>query len=304
MPNTADTKLELAADVLGGARKKRHGPGYNAWIKFKRNKSAVVGVIMISIILLVCISAPLYLDYNEDVLKADYGLVRQFPAEGHPLGTDELGRDLLARLIWGGKTSITISVVSVLVSMVISLFLGSLAAYYGGATDALIMRTLDVIMAIPTTLLMITLVSIMKPNAFNLTLALGLSFVPGDTRFIRAQVLTVKGNEYIEASKGLGGSDFWVILKHIIPNAINPLISQFVLYVGTGIVLISSMSFIGLGIQPPAPEWGTMLAGGREFIRDCWHLTVFPGIAIVLTVTALTLMGDGLRDALDPRMKR
>ncbi len=300
MLKDSDAKQRTA----GGGKKKRHSPGYNAWVKFRRNKSAVVGVIMLSVILLVCITAPLYVSYENDVLRADYSMVRQFPAPGHLLGTDELGRDLLARLLWGGKTSITISVVSVLISMVISLFLGSLAAYYGGTTDALIMRTLDVIMAIPTTLLMITLVSIMKPSAFNLTLALGLSFVPGDTRFIRAQVLTVKNNEYIEASKGLGGSDFWVILKHIIPNAINPLISQFVLYVGTGIVLISSMSFIGLGIQPPAPEWGTMLSAGREFIRDSWHLTVFPGIAIVLTVTALTLMGDGLRDALDPRMKR
>lgn len=303
MLKAAEVKLELA-DGSGSYRKGRHGPGYNAWIKFRRNKSAVVGIVMIAVILAVCLLSPLYLSYDNDVLKADYNTIRQFPAEGHLLGTDELGRDLLARLIWGGKTSITISVVSVFISMLISLLLGSMAAYYGGTADALIMRTLDVIMAIPTTLLMITLVSIMKPTAFNLTLALGLSFVPGDTRFIRAQVLTVKGNEYIEASKGLGGSDFWVILKHIIPNAINPLISQFVLYVGTGIVLISSMSFIGLGIQPPAPEWGTMLAGGREFIRDCWHLTVFPGIAIVLTVTALTLMGDGMRDALDPRMKR
>lgn len=304
MLNPTEEKTDGSLPVTGRKDKRRHSPGYNAWVKFRRNKSAVAGVILLFIILAVCITAPLYLSYENDVLKADYTMIRQFPAPGHLLGTDELGRDLLARLLWGGKTSITISVVSVLVSMVISMFLGLLAAYYGGAADALIMRTLDVIMAIPTTLLMITLVSIMKPSAFNLTLALGLSFVPGDTRFIRAQVLTVKGNEYIEASKGLGGSDFWVICKHIIPNAINPLISQFVLYVGTGIVLISSMSFIGLGIQPPAPEWGTMLASGREFIRDCWHLTVFPGIAIVLTVTALTLMGDGLRDALDPRMKR
>lgn len=304
MRNDINENSKKVVGVPSTKRKKRHSPGYNAWIKFRRNKSAVAGIVLLFIILAVCISAPLYLSYENDVLKADYSLVRQFPAQGHILGTDELGRDLLARLLWGGKTSITISVVSVLVSMVISMFLGSIAAYYGGIADTLIMRTLDVIMAIPTTLLMITLVSIMKPTALNLTLALGLSFVPGDTRFIRAQVLTVKSNEYIEASKGLGGSDLWVILKHIIPNAVNPLISQFVLYVGTGIVLISSMSFIGLGIQPPAPEWGTMLAGGREFIRDCWHLTVFPGIAIVLTVTALTLMGDGLRDALDPRMKR
>lgn len=292
------------AAVLSVLPKRKHGPGYNAWVKFRRNKSAVFGIVMFSIIFFACASSPLYLNYENDVLKANYSLIRMFPAPGHLLGTDELGRDLLARLLWGGKTSITISVVSLAISMLISLFLGSIAAYYGGHADTLIMRTLDIFMAIPSTLLMITLVSIMKPSAFNLTLALGISYVPSDTRFIRGQVLTVKGNEYIEASKGLGGSDFWVIVKHIIPNAINPLISQFVLYVGTGIVLISSLSFIGLGIQPPAPEWGTMLAGGREFIRDCWHLTVFPGIAIVLTVTALTLMGDGLRDALDPRMKR
>lgn len=276
----------------------------DAWRRLRRNTSAVIGMIMLAIILIVCFAAPLYIDYENDVIKSDIENAKKFPIKGHLLGTDEIGRDVLARIIWGGRTSLGIGIMAVITSTVIGLILGSLAGYYSGACDTIIMRGLDIFMAIPNMLLMITLVSIMKPTTFNLMLAIAISSVPGNARMAKAQVIKVKNNEYIEAAKGQGASDLQIILNHILPNAISPLICQYMLAVAGNIMAISSLSFIGLGVQQPQPEWGAMLSGGRDAIRDSWHLTVFPGIAIVITVTALTLVGDGLRDALDPRMKR
>ncbi|MBE6011757.1 ABC transporter permease [Anaeropeptidivorans aminofermentans] len=276
----------------------------DVWLRLKRNKSAVVGMIMLAVILLGVYLSPLYINYEEQVIKPDLTQALQFPAEGKLLGTDEIGRDIFARIIWGGRISIGIGFASMMISFIIGAVLGSLAGYYGGYSDSLIMRFLDVFMAIPTTLLMITLVSIMKPTLFNLIMAMAISSVPSSARLIRAQVLQIAGQEFIEAIKGQGASDFRIIAGHILPNAISPLISQFVMNVAGGIMQISGLSFIGLGVQAPNPEWGAMLASGRNVIRDSWHVTAFPGIAIVITIIALTLMGDGLRDALDPRMKR
>jgi peptide/nickel transport system permease protein len=261
-------------------------------------------MIMLAAILIAVYAAPLYLSYEDDVIKTDLGSILKFPAEGRLLGTDEIGRDIFARIIWGGRISIGIGFASMLVSLVIGAALGSVAAYYGDKFDSVIMRFLDIFMAIPTTLLMITLVSVMKPTLFNLTMAMAISGVPSSARLIRAQVLKIASQEFIEAIKGQGASDFRIIVGHILPNAISPLISQFVMNVAGGIMQISGLSFIGLGVQAPNPEWGAMLASGRNYIRDSWHVTAFPGIAIVITIVALTLMGDGLRDALDPRMKR
>jgi peptide/nickel transport system permease protein len=261
-------------------------------------------MIMLAVILLGVYLSPLYINYEEQVIKPDLTQALQFPAEGKLLGTDEIGRDIFARIIWGGRISIGIGFASMMISFIIGAVLGSLAGYYGGYSDSLIMRFLDVFMAIPTTLLMITLVSIMKPTLFNLIMAMAISSVPSSARLIRAQVLQIAGQEFIEAIKGQGASDFRIIAGHILPNAISPLISQFVMNVAGGIMQISGLSFIGLGVQAPNPEWGAMLASGRNVIRDSWDVTAFPGIAIVITIIALTLMGDGLRDALDPRMKR
>lgn len=181
--------------------------------------------------------------------------------------------------------------------------LGTVAGYYGNVVDSVVMRGLDIFMAIPSMLLMITLVSIMSPTILNLTLAIGVGFIPGKARLIRAQVLKIKDQEYVDAVRAQGASDLRIIMLHILPNAISPIISNFVMSIPGGIMTISGLSFIGLGVQPPDPEWGAMLSSGRAFIRDAWHITAFPGIAIVITVIALTLVGDGLRDALDPRMK-
>lgn len=283
---------------------KRRGLWADAWLRLRKNKSAVAGLIMLATILLVIYSSPLYLDYENDVVKPDLTQSLQFPAEGKLLGTDELGRDVLARILWGGRISIGIGFIAMVLSSIIGCTLGALSGYYGGKTDGIIMRSLDVFMAIPSLLLMITLVSIMKPTITNLIIALAVGSVPAVSRMVRAQVLYIKGQEFIEAIKAQGASDFRIIVMHILPNAISPLISQFVMEIAGLILAISGLSFIGLGVQPPDPEWGAMLSSGREHIRDVWHVTAFPGIALVLTVVALTLVGDGLRDALDPRMKR
>lgn len=297
-------QIDLTLAPAGKKKSKKRSLWADAWLRLRKNKSAVAGMIMLATILIVIYSSPLYLDYDNDVIKPDLTQTLQFPAEGKLLGTDELGRDVLARILWGGRISIGIGVLAMMLSSIIGCTLGAISGYYGGKTDGMIMRSLDVFMAIPSLLLMITLVSIMKPTITNLIIALAIGSVPSVSRMVRAQVLYIKGQEFVEAIRAQGASDFRIIVMHILPNAISPLISQFVMEIAGLILAISGLSFIGLGVQPPDPEWGAMLSSGREHIRDVWHVTAFPGIALVLTVVALTLVGDGLRDALDPRMKR
>ncbi len=285
-------------------RRKKRSLWSDAWLRMRRSHTAVIGMIMFALILITCYAAPLYIDYETQVVGTDLTMVRKFPAEGHLLGTDEVGRDILARIIWGGRTSITIALCATVISSALGITLGSISAYYGGKTDSLIMRTLDIFMAIPSMLLMITLVSVMKPTTFNLIMAMAVSGVPSISRIVRGQMMSVLHNEYIEAVQGMGASPIRIVLKHALPNAISPLISQIVSSVAGEITLISSLSYIGLGVQPPAPEWGAMLSAGQQYLRNQPYLTMFPGIAIVITIISLTLMGDGLRDALDPRMKR
>lgn len=285
-------------------RRQKRSLWTDAWRRMRRSHTAVIGMILFALIVIVCFSAPLFSDYDAQVINSDIALIRKYPVEGHPLGTDELGRDLLLRILWGGRTSITIALAATVVSSVLGVILGAIPAYYGGATDSIIMRTLDVFMAIPSMLLMITLVNIMKPTTFNLIIAMSISGVPSIARIVRGQMLSVMRNEYVEAVRGMGASGVRIVVKHVLPNAISPLIAQIVSSVAGEITMISTLSYIGLGVQQPAPEWGSMLAAGQQFIRDQPYLTIFPGLAIVITIISLTLMGDGLRDALDPRMKR
>lgn len=283
--------------------RKRRGPWAAAWLRLRKNTTAVVGMVMLAVILLTCLSAPLFIDYEDDVVKVNVTERLKFPAEGKLLGTDELGRDILARMIWGGRISLFVGITSVLIASIVGTALGAVAGFYGGKLDSLIMRALDVFMAIPSMLMMITLVSIMEPTIINLTLAISVGFIPGKARLIRAQVLSIKDLEYVDAVRAQGASDWRIIISDILPNAISPVISSFMMSIPGGIMTISGLSFIGLGVQAPNPEWGSMLSSGRAFIRDTWHITAFPGAAIVLTIIALTLVGDGLRDALDPRMQ-
>jgi peptide/nickel transport system permease protein len=256
------------------------------------------------LILLACLASPLIYSYEGDIIAVDTSNLLQGPSQEHILGVDELGRDILARILWGGRTTILVSFCALIVSFVLGAILGTASAYYGRLADTLIMRFIDIVMSIPPILLMITLATIMNPNTTSLIFVVGFGLVPNQARMIRGQVLQVVDREFVEAARIQGAGDLKIIISHILPNAISPIITTIILDIAYAVTIISTLSFLGLGVQPPNPEWGAMLAGGRRYLRNAWHITTFPGIALTITLMALTLVGDGVRDAMDPRMKR
>jgi len=227
----------------------------------------------------------------------------QPPSSEHFFGTNEFGRDIFYSIVYGTRISLFVGVISVGIALSIGGFLGAIAGYYGGKLDNAIMRVLDVLLAIPAILLAITIVSALGSSIINLMIAVGISNIPGFARVVRAAILSVKDQEYIEAAKAIGAKDHTIILKHVLPNSMAPIIVYATLKVATAIMATASLSFIGLGVQPPTPEWGSMLASGRQYMRDQMYIVLFPGLAIVLAVLSLNLIGDGLRDALDPKLK-
>ena len=274
------------------------------WYRLRHNTSAIVGFVMFIVIVLACFLSTVYLNYETDIIAIDAVNKLQGPSWQHLCGTDELGRDVFYRILWGGKTSITMGLLALGLAFLVGLVLGTVAAYFGKTVDMVIMRLVDVVMALPVLILMITLASVVKPTNVNLVLIIGIALIPQEVRLVRAQVLQLIDKEYIEAVRIQGGSGFRIIVKHIIPNAIGPIITTAMIDIASAITTISTLSFMGLGVQPPDPEWGSMLANGKLVIRDAWNVSTFPGIALLLTVISLTLIGDGLRDALDPRMRR
>ena len=276
----------------------------DVWKRLRKNKTAVVGMVVFCVILLTCLASPLIYNYEGDILAINTKIQLEGPSSKHLLGVDELGRDILARMIWGGRTTLLISFCALLVSFILGTILGTAAAYYGHMTDTLIMRFIDIIMSIPPILLMITLATIMTPSTISLIFVVGLGCMPNQARMIRGQVLQVADNEYIEGARVQGASGLKIILSHILPNAISPIITTIILDIAYAVMVISTLSFLGLGVQPPDPEWGTMLSKGREYLRYAYHIATYPGIALTITLMSLTLVGDGMRDALDPRMKR
>ena len=283
------------------ATAKRNSQAKETMRRFLKNKAAVVGLIIIILLTLGAVFANVITPYAFD--KQD--LVHRFelPSASHLLGTDEFGRDMLTRILYGARISLFVGILSVSVGC-LGGALGALAAYYGGKIDNYIMRFLDIWHSIPSLLLAISLASAMGPGIGNAIIAIGLTTIPSYARVVRASVMTVKNTEYIEAARCLGANAPRIILRHIIPNALAPIIVQASLGVAGAIITTASLSFIGLGVQPPTPEWGSMLSKGRQYIRNYWHLVTFPGMFIMITVISLNLLGDGLRDALDPRLKR
>ena len=225
------------------------------------------------------------------------------PSAQHFFGCDDMGRDIFSRILYGAKYSISIGILAILLATVIGMFIGAVAGYFGGWVDNLIMRLLDVIQAIPGMLMMIVISAVLGPGYINTIIAMAFGSIPGMARMLRAQMLKERGNEYIEASTSINCSTPRIIISHLIPNCMSPIIVQATMGVAQTITLAAGLSFIGLGIQPPIPEWGAMLSSARQFIRMYPHLVIFPGLAIAVTVLALNLLGDGLRDALDPKLK-
>ena len=272
-------------------------------VRISKNKLAVFGLIIVIIMVLTAIFADVIADYDDVAIKPNMNERLQGPSAEHWFGTDEMGRDIFARIVHGTRISLYVGAISVAISLFFGGFLGAVAGYYGGRLDNIIMRILDVFLAIPAMLLATAIVSALGSSMINLLLAVGVASIPGFARITRASVLTVQGQEFVEAAKAVGARDSTIIWHHILPNCLAPLIVQCTLRIGKAIVFTASLSFIGLGVKAPTPEWGAMLSGSRDFIRDNPHMVLFPGLAILLIVLALNVLGDGLRDALDPKLK-
>ena len=287
-----------------GAAVKKRGQFNEIWRRLKKNRMAMIGLGIVVFLVLISIFADLLFDYNAVVIKQNTSIRLQTPSAAHWLGTDEFGRDILARLVHGSRVSLSVGVVAVSIALLIGGSLGAIAGFYGGKIDNVIMRIMDIFLAVPSLLLSITIVSALGPSIFNLMLAIAISSVPGYARIVRASVLTVKDQEFVEAAKCIGANNFEIISSHILPNCMAPIIVQVSLKVASAILSTSGLSFLGLGVKAPTPEWGAMLSGGRAYLRNAPHLTVFPGIAIIITILSLNLLGDGLRDALDPKLKK
>lgn len=281
--------------------KKSRGQFATMLMSFKRNKMAMVGLIILVILLLTAIFAPFIAPYGYET--TDYSNTFQKPSAQHLFGTDEFGRDIFSRVIYGARLSLSVGFIAVAISVAIGGALGAIAGFYQKQVDNLIMRFMDVLLAIPQFLLAISIVAVLGPGLFNLMIAVGISSIPRYARIVRATTMTIKGEEYIEAAVASGTSDAGIIFKHIIPNCMAPLTVQISLGIADAILMAAGLSFIGLGIQPPTPEWGAMLSGGRNYIRGWAYMTYFPGLAIFFTTLSLNLVGDGLRDALDPKLK-
>ena len=274
------------------------------WNRFKRNRNALIGMAITIIFVFIAVFAPLLVDYDEEVIKVDVPNRLQLPGGDHPLGTDEAGRDILARLIYASRMSLAIGVMAVTCSIAAGIVLGSIAGYYGGKIETVIMRICDIFDGVPSFLLALTITAAFGSSVFTLMLAIAIGGFAGQSRIIRGAVLTVKGQEYVEAAKALGAKNWQIILHHIIPNCIAVIIVQFSVKIAEGILTASALSFLGLGVLPPDPEWGAMLAGGRAYLLDNPYLTLFPGLCIMIVILAFNMLGDGLRDSLDPRLKR
>ena len=273
------------------------------WRRLRKNWSAMLGLAIVVLLILMAIFADVLYDYDTIVIKQNIAEAKQAPSSSHPFGTDEYGRDILARIVHGSRISLEFGFVSVAFALVVGGFFGAIAGFYGGKIDNVIMRVMDVFLAIPGTLLAICIMAALGSSTFNLIIALSVSAVPAFSRIVRGSVLTVRDVEFVEAARAIGCKNGAIIFGHVLPNALAPVIVQTTLNVATTILTIAGLSFLGLGVAAPQPEWGAMLSSGRAFIRGYSYMTAFPGLAIMITILALNLLGDGLRDALDPRLR-
>lgn len=283
-------------------KKQKNGQFAVAVRQFKRNKLAVIGLVILAVTVLVCVFGELISPYNyakQDLMNAFAKLSWR-----HPFGTDQFGRDLLARILKGGQISLVIATASVLVAALISMTLGATAAYFGGAYETCVMRFMDMLQSIPALLLAAGISTALGTGLWKSVIALAISRVAHMTRVMYSTSLTAVGEEYLEAARACGASKMRMVFKYIVPNCIAPLIVQITMQLGTCITQIASLSFLGLGVTPPTPEWGSILNEGRAYILQYAPTIVFPGIAIALTLISVNLIGDGLRDALDPKLKR
>ncbi len=272
------------------------------WRHLRRNRLAMVGLAMLLIFLISAVFAPFITPY--DPIKTNFSSAYQTPSSEHILGADWLGRDNFSRILFGARISLLIGFISVAIGLAIGVPVGALSGYYGGRFDLLIQRIIDILIAFPGILLAIVVVTILGVGVENVMIAVGIASVPIYTRLVRGSVLSVKEQGYVAAAKALGIGDMRIIIRHIMPNCLGPIIVQSTFQIATAILWAAGLGFLGLGAQAPDPEWGRMLSDGRQYIRTAHHLTTYPGLAIFFMVLGFNLIGDGMRDALDPRSRR
>lgn len=299
MPNNVNMTPPLE-DTQGYDRKRSQFR--DTWRRLRRNKLAMVGMIIV----LVLILAAVFADFIApcDYAAQDLTNMKAYPSAEHWLGTDDVGRDIFSRIIYGGRISLLVAILAIVFGLVVGGALGISAGYFGGVYDGAIMRIMDIIMAIPGFLLAVCISAALGSGTVNTALAIGIGCVPGYARLLRSLVLGIRDQEYVEAARVTGASNARIMFRQIVPNILSPVIVESTLRIGGCILMISSLSFIGLGVQPPDPEWGSMVSEGREFIRSFWPMSTFPGLAIMLTLFGFNLFGDGLRDALDPKLRQ
>ena len=270
--------------------------------EFLNNKMAVAGFVFITIILAFAIFAPAIAPYNPSSIDAKNILAA--PSGAHIFGTDTLGRDIFSRIVYGSRISLSIGFIAVGIAVVIGVFFGSIAGYYGGRADSIIMRFVDIMLCFPTFFLILAVIAILEPSIFNIMVVIGATGWMGVARLVRAEVLTLKERDYVTASRIMGASNIWIIVRHLIPNAIGPVMVSATLGIGGAILTESALSFLGIGVQPPTPSWGNILMDGKSTLGVAWWLTIFPGVFIFLTVLAYNLLSEGLRDLFEPRLRK
>lgn len=270
------------------------------WKRFRKNPLSVVGLAVIVILASIALAAPLLSPYDPRAI--DVYNVLSPPTLSHPLGTDELGRDVLSRMMWGSRVSLKVGLIAVGIALLIGTIFGALSGYYGGRIDALLMRFVDIMLAFPTFFLILAVIAIVEPSISTIMIVIGLTGWMDVSRLVRAEFLTLKEREFVSAARAIGAGDFRLIFRHIIPNALSPVFVAATFGIAGAILTESGLSFLGLGVQPPEPSWGNILTSGKDNITVAWWLSLFPGIAILVTVLSYNLVGEGLRDALDPRL--
>lgn len=292
---------EAAAISVPELRAQPRGLRREAWRRFRRQTPAMLGLTILLILVLASIAAPILTPYDPEKLKLTDALIH--PNLTHPLGTDHLGRDVLARLLYGGRLSLTIGFLAVGIGLVVGMPLGAVSGYYGGRVDMVVQRMADILLSFPSILLALSLVAVLGVGLRNVIISVGVSAIPSFIRLVRGSVLSIREQTYVEAARAVGVRDRVILRRHVLVNALAPVIVQATLNLGTAILVAAGLGFLGLGVQPPTPEWGAMLGEGRQYIFSASYMATFPGLAIFLAVLGFNLMGDGLRDALDPRLR-
>lgn len=271
------------------------------WKRFKTNKLAVFGGVIVLLLFVIAISAPVISPHDPDAIDVKH--ILEPPSIKHPLGTDDLGRDIFSRVMWGSRISLSVGFVAVGIATVIGIILGAISGYYSGWIDRVVMRFVDIMLSIPTFFLLLAVIAFLEPSIWNIMIVIGLTSWMGVARLVRAEFLSVKEREFVLAARTIGSGDLRIIFNHILPNSMAPVLVSTVLGVAGAILVESALSFLGIGVQPPTASWGNILTAGKDNIEIAWWLSVFPGLAILVTVLAYNLLGEGIRDSIDPRMK-